>query len=160
MSDATTSSLFLLLGVLTLASCQSVAPDTNKKADQVPRQDWDRMKDCAIQSHLAFSRMEVIPGTAQDYTNHYEVIHGKCFMEVSSTGPSAANQTYMLTIIISDAYEGRVYGEYIEVMNRSDRQLQKPSLCWVSSLDGRELPCKSKADFIDLSAIYMGAAHR
>src|ERR1700677_4207199 len=91
-------------GVLSLAGCGPKASDVA----------WERTKECAAQAEITFRGDGYKPdadpktGAFASFRNHFNAERGKCFMEVTSQGGSAAGGSVNKALF--DAYEGKEYG--------------------------------------------------
>jgi len=88
------------------------------KLEATSRQRTLELEDkCAKQALAEFERggwnKLATPRHMASLTNHYNSKLGKCFMEIEDTDFTAIAHGNRLNKIVSDAFEGKVYGEYV-----------------------------------------------
>jgi hypothetical protein len=110
---------------------------------------------CAQQARTEFERggwnkLET-PKHMASLTNHYNSKLGKCFMEIEDTDATAIAHGIAINKVVSDAFEGRVYGEYVWFSDKKKKYWEvAPFLCKITPLSGEPSYCKSAEEF-DLS---------
>ena len=120
---------------------------------------WERIKECAAQAEhefLAegFKRGDEAGRTSNvaDFTNHFDQARQKCFMLVEATNFPFQTKT------LSDAYEGRVYAQYVFKADDVKKYWEvAPLECWILSETGEKRQCKSGEQFDKEVEAYMGA---
>src|SRR5450759_845176 len=123
------------------ATLESVAKTTN----------LDMQAKCAQQARAEFKAQGWEKESMAGFTNHYNVKVNKCFVEITNSGSS--RQPYVPTInrILFDAFEGKVYGEYMWVNSKGKKYWEvAPFICKVTSLSGEEIICNSTEQFDSL----------
>jgi hypothetical protein len=111
---------------------------------------------CAEQARKAFKETGFKPKDMAGYENHYNAKLNKCFIMIENT-----DATYAPTIwthkTLSDAYEGKSYGEYHWHTVKDKKFWEVPPFqCKVLLASGEEHICKSDDEFQELSKFYMG----
>jgi hypothetical protein len=111
-------------------------------------------KKCADQAAAEFKEWGWNKKPSAVYTNHYQPTMNKCFIRIED--PAFENNTPTTSINVSDAFEGKVYAEYLW-MNHEGKQYWevKPKICKVTLLSGEEKHCQSPEEFDELVRVYM-----
>jgi hypothetical protein len=79
----------------------------------------------------------------------------KCFIAISNT-ESVTGGNVVTSRNISDALEGKTYGEYVWATEKGKQFWEVPPLmCTVTLLSGEERKCKSDDEFKELIKLYM-----
>jgi hypothetical protein len=109
---------------------------------------------CAKQAAIAFKQSGWSTEKLADSINHYNTKLGKCFVEITDTTIENGDPSH--SAIVSDAFEGKVYGSY-QWINVTKKQFWEvpPTECEVTMPTGETKYCKSSAEFEDLTKIYM-----
>ena len=91
------------------------------------------------------------------FTNHYNERLNKCFMLVENTSEAKPRDgTFFTTMILSDAFEGRVYGQFDWKSDKAKKYWEvKPFDCKVTLPSGEEKACQSADEFRDLAKAFM-----
>ena len=110
---------------------------------------------CAEQARKSFNEMGYKPKDLAGYENHYNSQFNKCFIMVQNT-----DTTYSPTIwthkSLSDAYEGKTYGEYSWHTIKNKKYWEVPPfMCKVVLPTGEDRFCKSDEEFEELTKGYM-----
>lgn len=109
---------------------------------------------CAKQAAIAFKQSGWSTEKLADSTNHYNTRLGKCFVEITNTTIENGHPGH--SDMVSDAFEGKVYGSY-EWINVTKKQFWEvpPTECEVIMPTGETKYCKSSGEFEDLIKTYM-----
>ena len=114
----------------------------------------DMQAKCAQQARVEFEVWEKDP--MADFTNHYNAKVNKCFVEITNMGRNQKPYVPAVNRIVSDAFEGKVYGEYMWMNNKGKKYWEvEPYWCKVRSLSGEETVCKSSEEFDSLIKQFM-----
>ena len=154
-------SMFLLSACNTdkLAQLEKQNKDLAAKLEAVTKQtNLDLQEKCAKQARTEFTAQGWKKEDMTSYTNHYNSKVDKCFMEVTNSSGSGTGKSYVPTVyrILSDAFEGKVYGEYFWQNGTGKKYWEVPPLmCKVTSLKGEETFCKSTEEFDELIKQFM-----
>lgn len=109
---------------------------------------------CARQAEAEFKREGYAQSDLAWFENHYNSALGKCFVAVHNT--STANGIPSSSILIVDAYEGKVYGTYVWVNGKGQKYWEvSPSECNVVQASGEKKKCQSQDEFDKLAKAYM-----
>jgi len=119
-----------------------------------PTASMELQSQCAKQAAIAFKQSGWSTEKLADSTNHYNTRLGKCFVEITNTTIENGHPGH--SAIVSDAFEGKVYGSY-EWINVTNKQFWEvpPTECEVTVPTGETKYCKSSEEFEDLTKIYM-----
>lgn len=117
---------------------------------------FDMRERCAKQARQKFVEdgWEKPPyGAVENYVfygNHYSETQNRCFMQLEN------NSFPMTTVVISDAFEGKVYGTYQWRADAVKKYWEVPPItCKVTSVAGVERACSSRDEFDQLAKTYM-----
>ncbi|HEX6494702.1 MAG TPA: hypothetical protein VF018_04415 [Acidobacteriaceae bacterium] len=134
-----------------IAALQSRTADI-KTAPQAAN--MELQSQCAKQAAIAFKQSGWSTEKLADSINHYNTVIGKCFVEITNTTIENGHPGH--SAIVSDAFEGKVYGSYqwINVTNKQFWEVP-PTECEVTMPTGETKYCKSSEEFEDLTKIYM-----
>jgi hypothetical protein len=103
---------------------------------------------CAQQSSVEFKGQGWERDPMTNITNHYNAKVNKCFIKVTSINSHEQPHVLTVTKTVMDAFEGKVYGEYMWINNRGKQDsLVEPAECRVTSLSGEETVCNSIEEF-------------
>jgi hypothetical protein len=108
-------------------------------------------KKCADQSASEFKTWGWNKKPLAGYINHYQRNLNKCFVRIEDL--ESSNHVPATSITVSDAFEGKVYGDYYEWINTEGKK--EPSICRVTLLSGEAKFCHSKEEFDQLVKVYM-----
>jgi hypothetical protein len=109
---------------------------------------------CAQQARVEFKAWE--KELTANFTNHYNVKVNKCFVEITNMGSDRKPHVPTVNRIVSDAFEGKVYGEYMWMNLKGKKYWEvEPFLCRVTSLSGEETVCTSSEQFDSLIKQFM-----
>lgn len=124
----------------------------DQKAPQVAS--MEQQSQCAKQATTAFKQSGWSTSKLADATNHYNARLGKCFVEITDTTIENGHPSH--SDIVSDAFEGKVYGSY-EWINVTNKQFWEvpPTECEVIMPSGETKYCKSSDEFEELARVYM-----
>jgi hypothetical protein len=136
---------------------------------QAPRQaTLTQQKMCADQAKRAFHEMGAAepkgkhsPLDSADYTSHYDAKVNVCYIMTSSVqyldGVNGGTQS--VGMVVSDAFEGRVYARYLKLLPfKGDDLNVKPGLCSVKPRGQPEITCKDSDEFEQLVDKHFGVA--
>ena len=88
------------------------------------------------------------------YTNHYQHTTNKCFIQIENT--EVTNNTPATSIVVSDAFEGKTYGEFMWINSQRKKYWEvKPFMCKVTLPSGEEKYCYSREEFEELVKVFM-----
>lgn len=116
----------------------------------------DLQEQCAKQAREEFKFMKWDKEPLASYTNHYNAKLNKCFVEIQSTDAKTAPPDIITNKTVSDAFEGKGYGEYIWKSDRVKKYWEVPPLqCKVTLPSGEDKFCHSSDEFDQLLKQYM-----
>jgi hypothetical protein len=108
----------------------------------------DLQEKCAKQARERFTFEGFEKRAMANFLSHYNTKLNKCFVQMASTDAKKPPiSTYMM---VSDAFEGKVYAEYMKNWNEVS-----PFVCKVTLLSGEERFCHSDDEFHALVKQYM-----
>jgi hypothetical protein len=111
-------------------------------------------KKCADQSASEFKTWGWNKKPLAGYDNHYQQNLNKCFVRIENS--EFTNNVPATSITVSDAYEGKVYGDYQWINTEGKKYWEvKPFICKVTLLSGEQKFCHSKEEFDELVKVYM-----
>lgn len=152
--------------LLTLVSCtaqpqrqeEHTAPVESKAGGAHPT--LIQQKLCAEQAKKAFDEYEEgghKPGEMSDYTSHLDVNKNVCYVRVSTT--TATKQSVTNSVSVFDAFERRVFANYIWVNNSGKKYWEvKPLECDVHPQQQAIIYCQSSDEFDELVEKWFGVA--
>lgn len=151
--------------VLTSVGCNSGKIEQLEKENQDLRAELRKQQEimsnfnyqerCAEQARKTFNELGYAKKPFASYENHYNGKLNKCFMEISNT-ESVAGGNVVTSRNISDALEGKTYGEYVWQTEKGKKFWEIPPLmCTVTSASGEERQCKTDDEFKELIKPYM-----
>jgi hypothetical protein len=110
---------------------------------------------CAERASKAFREMGYTPKDIAGYENHYNAKMNKCFLLVENTDAKHPPTIWTFKNL-SDAYEGKSYGEYSWHTVKDKKYWEVPpfSCKVVLPSDGKQI-CKSDEEFKDMIKVYM-----
>ena len=120
------------------------------KLEDVSKQSsLDLQSKCAKQAREEFNSEGWRADTLAAFTNHYNKQLSKCFIEVTSSDTKTAGDgTIFQSTVVSDAFEGKTYGEYHWKSDKVKKYWEVPPfLCRVTSMTGQETVCHSDDEF-------------
>lgn len=147
---------------LSVSDAHSSTPPSSEQISQVSiGASLDLQEKCAKQAHEEFRRLgwkeqqATDIGVSQaDYTNHYNGHLNRCLVVIEIT--STTGNTIWTTKTLSDAFEGKTYGDYLWHTDQVKKYWEVPPVtCSVTLPSGEEKACHSEAEFSDLVKIYM-----
>jgi len=116
----------------------------------------DLQSKCAKQAQEAFKRDGFEWEKGASFSNHYSVKLDKCFVLVESIDAKTAPGTIFTNKVLSDAFEGKVYAEYMWRSDKVKKYWEVPPLqCSVTLLSGEAKDCHSSDEFDVLVKAYM-----
>ena len=116
----------------------------------------DLQSKCAKQAQEAFKRDGFEGEKGASFSNHYNEKLNKCFVRVEDVDWKTAPGKVFTNRIVSDAFEGKVYGEYMWRSDKVKKYWEVPPLrCSVTLLSGEEKQCHSSDEFDTLLKTYM-----
>lgn len=111
---------------------------------------------CAKQARAEFTAEGFEKKEFADFTNHYNVALNKCFVLVENTDAKTTPGTIWADKTLPDAFEGKIYGEYMWRSDKSQKYWEVPPVkCEVTTLSGEEKNCTSSDEFDALVKQYM-----
>ena len=91
-----------------------------------------------------------------DFRDHYNAALSKCFIEIGSTDYKTDPGTIFTSKIVGDAYEGKIYAEYMWHSDKVKKYWEVPPVeCHALSLSGEKQTCHSDDEFSALVKKYM-----
>jgi hypothetical protein len=92
-----------------------------------------------------------------DFSSHFNPKLGKCFVEIKDgRSDMTAPGTFMISRLVVDAFEGKVYGSYVWQSEKGKKAFEvQPLDCTVKLPSGEESTCKSSDEFDELVKQYM-----
>jgi hypothetical protein len=116
----------------------------------------DLQSKCAKQAQEAFKRDGFEGEKGASFSNHYNQKLNKCFVQVESVDWKTAPGTVFTNKVLSDAFEGKVYAEYMWRSDKVKKYWEVPPLrCSVTLLSGEEKDCHSSDEFDRQVKAYM-----
>jgi len=123
-------------------------------------------KMCAIQAKKAYSEAgydQPDPDfitTANEYTNHFDAKANVCYIMVHTYKTSRKDKSRMLSYVVWDAFEGRVYANYsmINLYGAKSDFAVAPMECSIKVPGQKEQTCKSSDEFEELVEKHFGVA--
>lgn len=166
MRNATLVLLVLVVGLLgillysknvLIASQRSQIEDLKGKLDSKSKVDNIELQEkCSKQAQEAFRRDGFETKGLDWFTNHYSQKLNKCFVLYHTTDAKATPGTVLENDLLSDAFEGKVYGHYLWQSDKVKKSWEVPPIvCSVTNLSGEEQTCKSSDEFDALIRTYM-----
>ena len=117
---------------------------------------FDRQEKCAQQARQEYRSDGWEKQTMAGFTNHFNPKLNKCFMEIENTDAKSSPGTIFTSKILSDAFEGKVYGNYIWSTQKGKKYWEVPPLeCKVTLLSGEQRVCHSSDEFDGLAKQFM-----
>jgi hypothetical protein len=114
----------------------------------------DAQDRCAKQALAAFKFSGADKEPMADLENHFNLTLNKCFVVVGRVDLTSG--IFSKSTILSDAFEGRVFGNYLWTNPKHKSALEVPPLeCTVTLPSGEEKQCKSREEFENLIKAYM-----
>ncbi len=111
---------------------------------------------CAKQAREEFNAEGLEKEKFAGFSNHYNVALNKCFVLVENTDPKTTPGTIWTNKTLVDAFEGKVYGEYMWHSDKVKKYWEVPPVqCKVTTLSGEEKSCISSDEFDALVKQYM-----
>ena len=116
----------------------------------------DLQEKCARQAREEFRLYGWDKHEMADVSNHYNAKLNKCFMQIQDTDAKTVRGTIVTSKSISDAFEGKVYADYIWSTQKNKKYWEVPPLvCKVTLLSGEEKICHSSGEFDELVKQFM-----
>jgi hypothetical protein len=116
----------------------------------------DFQEKCAKQAREEFKLYGWDKHEMADVSNHYNAKLNKCFMQIQDTDAKTVRGTIVTSKTISDAFEGKVYANYIWSTQKNKKYWEVPPLqCKVTLLSGEEKVCHSSDEFDGLAKQFM-----
>lgn len=152
--------LAIWVGILTvvLYSQSSALRDDQRKIQELgAKQDsmfrvgsLDLQEKCAKQAYAVFHQEGWDRKPEAAYQNHYNEKLNVCFMEINYPTAEATSDT------VSDAFEGKVYGGFLQRVDPVKKYWQvPPTQCWARLPSGQKKSCASSDEFNALAKFYM-----
>ena len=129
----------------------------NAKLDAMPKTaSLDLQEKCATQAQKQFDELGWNKNPMADFANHYSARLNKCFIEVEYTDTRTVRGEIITSKNVSDAFEGKVYGNYTWSTEKGTKFWEVPPLeCKVTLPSGEEKVCDSADEFDELVKQYM-----
>ena len=117
----------------------------------------DLQQKCAAQAHTQFVQSGFEKQAMAGYVNHYNEKANSCFMVISSTDTRTSPGRIFTNLMLLDAFEGKVFGNYAWQSDPAKKYWENPPfMCDVTLPSGEKKQCKSDAEFRELIKVYMG----
>ncbi len=117
---------------------------------------FDRQEKCAQQAREEYRSDGWEKQAMAGFTNHFNSKLNKCFMEIVNTDAKSSPGTIITSKTLSDAFEGKVYGNYIWSTQKGKKYWEVPPLeCDVALSTGEKKICHSSDEFDELIKVYM-----
>jgi len=110
-----------LLKAQTLSPASTAAPVAPKVVAPVKAASMADQAACAKQAASEFKREGFKDGSMDDFTSHFSAATGHCYMVTTST--AATNNIPTNSRTLSDAFEGKVYGNYFWINTQGEEVL-------------------------------------
>jgi hypothetical protein len=124
----------------TTASLDLQEKCANQAREEFKREGWEELKS---------------KGGLNDFSDHFNPKVNKCFVLIESTDPKN-DGTVFVSKTLSDAFEGKLYGEYNWKSDKVKKYWQVPPfMCKVTLPSGEEKICHSDDEFDALVKQYM-----
>lgn len=131
---------------------QSQVSELNSKLTNKSTQDnLELQGKCSKQAGATFIQLGYKNGGIDNYQSHYNPKLNKCFISIYSLANGATTNESLM-----DAYEQRVYGQYMW-QPKADKKYWEvpPLLCMISSTSKEQTECKSEDEYKTFVARYM-----
>ncbi|HWY54260.1 MAG TPA: hypothetical protein VNZ03_07340 [Terriglobales bacterium] len=117
---------------------------------------FDREEKCAKQAREEYRSDGWEKREMAGFTNHFNPKLNKCFMEIQDTDAKSSPGTIFTTKTLSDAFEGKVYGNYSWGTQKGKKYWEVPPLeCDVVLPTGEKKICHSSDEFDELIKVYV-----
>lgn len=117
---------------------------------------------CAKQARSEFTAQGYNHVKAEDsaeFTNHYNLKHNMCFMEVTLVDMvkgKGGDYIFVTHRFLTDAFEGKLYGEYHWATQKDKKYWEvAPSLCTVTPVGQQQTTCHSTDEYDSLIKQFM-----
>jgi hypothetical protein len=158
MKTARTATLFAAFGILSLILYSQAAAlreqrrqlqELNAKLESKSKTtSLELQAECAKQAHEAFKLNGWEGNQWASFTNHYNEKLNKCFVEIENTDTKTSPGKIGVTNTVSDAFEGKVYGQYIWISEKNKQYFEVPPFqCEVTLTSGEKKICRSSDEF-------------
>jgi hypothetical protein len=136
---------------------QKEIQDLSVKVQALPRNaTLDLQEKCAKQALEEFREGGWEKNPMAGFTNHYNVPLNKCFVLVENTDTKTTPGTIWTNKVLSDAFEGKIYGSYAWHTDKGKKYWEVPPVeCKVTMLSSEEKQCGSDDEFGALIKQYM-----
>jgi hypothetical protein len=126
------------------------------EANSVPKTaPLEYQEKCAEQAGKAFREMGYTPKDMAGYENHYNAKLNKCFLLAEDTNTKYSPTSWTFKSL-TDAYEGKSYGEYSWHTVKDKKYWEVPPFsCKVVLPSDEEHICKSGEEFAELIRVFM-----
>jgi hypothetical protein len=152
-----TLGLLLYSNTAELRKQQQRVDGISAKLESLPKTaSFDFQERCAKQATEEFRRQGYATHQMADFTNHYNSKLNKCFMEIQETDAKTVRGSILTLKQLADAFEGKVYGNYIWSTQKNKKFWEVPPLeCTVTLPSGEQTLCHSSEEFDRLVKQYM-----
>jgi hypothetical protein len=140
-----------------IRKAQRQIEDLNNKLDAMSKTvSLDVQEKCAKQALEEFRREGYATHPYADFSDHYNPKFNKCFMEIEDTQSSSTKGEILSSRALSDAFEGKVYGNYIFSTQKGKKFWEVPPLdCYVLKQSGEQEHCHSFEEYQSLAKQYL-----
>jgi hypothetical protein len=116
----------------------------------------DLQEKCSNQAQKQFDSLGWKKGGV--YVSHYNAKLNKCFL-IAETSDTGQNGNIFQYILLIDAYEGQLYGDYMWMSDKVKKYWEvPPKKCKVALPTGEEKPCNSREELLAMTNVYMESA--
>jgi hypothetical protein len=111
---------------------------------------------CSKGAQEAFKRDGFENQQLASFSNHYNEKLNKCFVQYDSTDAKTSSGTIFVNKVVSDAFEGKVYAQYMWHSDKVKKYWEvAPVQCTVTLPSAEEKTCTSSEEFDTLVKQYM-----
>ncbi|MGC2247298.1 MAG: hypothetical protein WA609_11905 [Terriglobales bacterium] len=134
-----------------------VAQQSITKADSLSKSESLELQErCSNQAAVAFRRDGFKTEQGDLFYNHYNEKLNKCFVQYESRDSKLYPGTVYLNKVLSDAFEGKVFGTYTWHSDKDKKYWEVPPIaCSVTLPSGEEKTCHSPDEYDSLVKQYM-----
>ncbi len=153
---ATLAQLVLIVVPMVRENHSSASPVQPVNTSSAQTASLDLQEKCAKQAQQAFKRDGFEKEQLASFSNHYSEKLNKCFVRYDTTDASSTPGIMFVNKVVSDAFEGKVYGEYMWRSDKVKKYWEVPPVqCTVTLPSGEEKTCHSPDEFDTLVKQYM-----
>lgn len=144
------------LFVLSMSRENRHSAQVSDSGQKVKNVSLDLQEKCAVGAREAFKRDGWEGTEGAMFSNHYDEKLNKCFVQVEHTDIKTSPGTEVVSKVVSDAFEGKVYATYMWRSDKVKKYWEVPPLqCSVMLPSGEDKTCRSSGEFDTLVKQYM-----